>query len=281
MTISALVCVTNPDKRQDPWKESINAMLSWASEVVVVCGREEDVDLIKGEFKQPNVKAHYMEWEDDYNWDAYPRHLNFGLQFCTGDWVIRMDIDYVTKEEWESKLAANLFGFEKSKAVTFQKFSTITWDKVYQKGPTILGINRRFKEVGFGKDINNYTDLCVPINITGFENGIPIGTKIEDKDVARSHLEFMNYDYCFKDEQVAIATFLRGSLAHKRFFGTTNWGEDLVRAKEVFIEMMQGRLHNKEKHIFYFDVDRHPIYIREKVKNLTEDRFGFNGWNLL
>lgn len=284
MKVSALVCVTNPEDRQDPWRESLASMLPWADEIVVVDGGTDQswyVELYhKWEGKDyEKLKVVNMPWPNNFDWSELPKHLNYGLERCTGDWVVRMDIDYVAKEDWKSKLKAELHTYKDKKLVSLQKFSTILFDKVYQKGPTVMCINRGYLNIKFGKDIAKYTDLCVPVDVVGEEDGVPIGNGIED--VGRGHLEFFNYDYCFKTKEFTAKEFLRFSLAHKQYFGSTSWGNNEEEALESFLNMMRGRLHSRDKYIFWVPVEKHPKFVRDKIKNMTKEMFGKGGWGLL
>jgi len=273
--ISCLVCITNPEERQDIWRESIASMLPWADEIVIVDGGDDLPDGPWGKLKIIN-----LPWPYDFSWDELPKHLNAGLKECTGDWVVRADIDYVFKDNWKENIS-ELENFKDKRIVTAQKFSTtLSVNKVYQKGPTQMILNMKYKDMCFGVVENKYTDLCVPIIKTGMYKGIPMGKMIEDKDIGKSHLEFMNYDYCFKTKDFTAKEFLRFSKAHKRYFGTTNWGNTKKEALEKFINMMKGRMTGGNRHIYNMPWDKHPSFIQERVKNIKPSMFGFNGWGI-
>ncbi len=273
--ISVLVCVTNPEERQDIWRESIASMLPWADEVVVVSGGAGDEFLIDNYFGIGKIKHVYLAWPHEFSWDELPKHLNAGLKECTGSWIVRADVDYVFKDEWKAGLS-ELERFKDKRIVTAQKFSTILVNKVYQKGATQMILNMKYEDMCFGVAENKYTDLCVPIIKTGMRGDIPEGKLIND--IGKSHLEFMNYDYCFKTKDFTAKEFLRFSRAHKRYFGTTNWGNTEEEALGKFINMMKSRLTSSNRHIYDMPWQKHPSFIREKVKNIQPKHFGHSGW---
>jgi len=279
--ISCLVCITNPEERQDIWRESISSMFPWADEIIVVNGGKpfslKDVLKLGNVDEDVDLKFIDLPWPHDFSWDELPKHLNMGLKYCTGDWVVRADIDYVFKDSWKDGLS-ELEKFRDKRIVTAQKFSTVLANKVYQKGPTQMIINMKYGDMYFGIAEGEYTDLCVPIIKTGMQGDIPKGRLVPDKDIGKSHLEFMNYDYCFKTKGFTAKEFLRFSLAHKRYFGTTNWGETEEEALEKFINMMEARLVKGDRHIYYMPWQEHPSFIQERVKNIKPSEFGFDGW---
>jgi len=253
----------------------------WASEVVVVNGGKpftlKDIWSIGDVNEDVDLKFIDLPWPHDFSWDELPKHLNAGLKECTGSWVVRADIDYVFKDSWKAGLS-ELEQFKDKRIVTAQKFSTILADKVYQKGPTQMILNMKYKDMCFGIDEDNYTDLCVPIIKTGMKGDIPKGKVIGKRDIGKSHLEFMNYDYCFKTKDFTAKEFLRFSMAHKKYFGYTKWGETEEEALQKFINMMEARMLKGDRHIYHMPWREHPSFIRKKVKNIKPSEFGFDGW---
>jgi hypothetical protein len=273
MKLSVLVCITNPEERQDIWQESIASMLPWADEVVVVDGTPNTPD------RPGHNKIKYVDyvWPCDFSWDELPKHLNAGLKECTGDWTFRADIDYVFKDNWKDGLA-ELELFKNKRMVTAQKFSTILVDTVYEKGQTQMIINMEHKDTCFGVDEDRYTDLCIPIMKTGMHKGIPKGKTIDDRDIGISHLEFMNYDYCFKTKDFTAKEFLRFSKAHERYFGYTRWGNTEEEALKKFMNMMEGRMIKSNRNMYHMPWQMHPSFIKERVRDIKPEHFGFNGW---
>ena len=69
--------MTDPEARQDPWKEALACYEDLADEVIVV-----------GE-----------DWPDTFSWPYIGQTFQKGLEKSTGDWAIRMDLDYFFHEK--------------------------------------------------------------------------------------------------------------------------------------------------------------------------------------
>lgn len=282
MNVSALVCITDPVARQDPWFESISSVLPWADEVIVVCGKPEtDIPLIKGAWTdQSKFKLIDYPWATDWSWEELPKHLNRGLEEASGDWVIRFDIDYAFHENDSFTLRDALTKGQDCKIANFQKMSAVLSTKFYSKGEIALGINKRFPEVCFGIDENKVTDLCVPIIKTGtHESGIPKGHLVETGGLKRTGVRVYNYDYTFKTKEFTQREFYRFSMAYKRFYGSSKWGQDEEEALTKFMNSMEARLKNREP--VEILVDEQPLVMRSIIKNIKPEQFGFNGWGHL
>ena len=75
--LSIATSYTNPEKRIDPWKEALACYEDLADEVVR-----------SGE-----------NWPYEFTWDHIGKVFNESYQKATGDWVIRMDLDYFFHEK--------------------------------------------------------------------------------------------------------------------------------------------------------------------------------------
>ena len=82
MKISIATTYTNPDERQDPWKEAITCYGDFADEIIVTG----------------------QDWPHDFSWDYIGKTFNEGFNKSTGDWVFRMDIDYFIHEKDMKKI---------------------------------------------------------------------------------------------------------------------------------------------------------------------------------
>ena len=283
-TIGAILAITNPIQRQDIYLECISSMLPWADEIIIVDGGDRSDWYVKlreeiGSEGLEKIKVVQLPWPHEFSWDELPKHLNYGLAQIKSDWCIRVDADYVFKDCWKANLWE--LGVNQSKRIiTAQKFSTILATKIYQKGPSPIIINMRYGDMCFGVAQDKYTDLCVPIIKTGMRGDIPEGKLVDDKDIHRSHLEFMNYDYCFKTKDFTSKEFLRFSRAHKRYFGSSKWGNTEEKSLNKFIEMMEYRMMHEKIHIYNMPWQLHPSFMKERVRDIKPEHFGYNGWGI-
>lgn len=292
MKISILTTLTKPKERQDKFEEALACYKDIADEVVIVDGSNNSSydgrvdDLGK-------MKVVYLHWPEEWNWIELPRHLNEGLKQCSGDWIVKLDIDQFMKKEDFIKLREKLSQAEKTAdCATVQKMSFIYGGKYYHKGESILAFRNK-SGIVFGKDLKQQTDLCFPINQTGVEviyqsdivDGkeinrvalyeLPIGYALK---VHRTDAEFWNYDYYFKTQEFTRKEFWRFSRAFHRYYGEWRFGESEEKSFQVFLDMQKGR-YKKAPHTATDET--HPIYIRDAIKNLTPDCFGHSGWSIV
>lgn len=308
MKISAFTMITNPDWRQDPWRESIRQAMQVFDEVIVVYGRKEDDLLLQNDpiihelesknrnALEPKLKFYYLEWpQPEWSYEELAIHLNFALEKCTGDWAVKFDIDTMFHEKDIFNIHQHLMHFA-SKHFTlasFQKHQFFLADRCYEKGRVNFAINRKDRigsKICYGYDVGRYTDLCQPIipdgSMHSFErNGvktkpIPRGVSVPKERIGNTGISVMNYDYTFKTEDVARELLFIHDKAHASFWGASYSG---VQPNEItrdtsfndYLGLVSGRL---QKCIKLFKPNDHPKYIRDRIKNIRPEEFGSNLW---
>lgn len=312
MKISILTTIANPRERQDKWLEAFECYKDFANQLVVVngskklrfnflspglCDFRSQEEIAKDEIKQKLLdrKRGYsidgnekfiivnQAWPEEWNWVELPRHLNAGLEQCTGDWVIKLDIDQFIHEKDFEAIRATLHRCpDYISVVTFQKMTLLYGKKYYQKGPVPIAF-RRQPEIKIGKDINKRTDLCFPIKQTGvevvtYEKGryeLPTG---EGLLTYKGGQHFWNYDYFFKDKRFTKREFWRFSRAYHRYFKEWTFGNTSNASFKIFINNMSSRY---KKAPYTYKLEDHPKYIRQAVQELIPDQFGYNGWGIV
>lgn len=292
MKLSILTTITDPIERQDPWNEALACYMDLADELVIVNGGKKPTnELIKS--LDPKVKWVDLYWPHEWNFAELPRHLNAGLKECTGDWVIKMDIDQIFHEKDFDEIRRRLSNIF-APVMTFQKYTVMPFRKFIQKGEMVLAINKgeHGDKIQFGEAVDEKTDLCRPIWVTGnreissiysfghdYKYKIPVGETVRFEEAGRTGVSYWNFDYTFRTEDFAKKEFWRFARAYKRFYGSADWGNTEEESWKVFINMMKSRLQNA---IYYIeDLDILPKYIRERYSRLTEKEFGHSGWGLL
>lgn len=290
MKISILTTITDPDIRQDKWREALTCYCEFADEVVVVNGGAPlSIGFL---FKHPKIKVVHMEWPYEWHWAELPRHLNAGLKHCTGDWIIKLDIDQLIHERHFSELKDQLVKCPRDCYVASMQKMTFLYDnKLYQKGGQDICL-RNTPSMVFGRNLEHETDLCTPIRQTGtelvwdtvtagdFEHSVPM----YEMPIGRSYksyrtgVKFYNYDYFFKTQEVTRKEFWRFSRAYFRYYGAWNFGSTEELAFNTFLTMMKSR-HDQAK--YEVTVKDHPCWMQEAVHTLNETHFGLNAWNLI
>jgi len=304
MKLSILTTITNPEQRQDKYKEAFKCYSDLADEVVVVNGGKAEFF----EFEKKNItyegkmygKAVFkfinLEWPEEWNWFELPRHLDAGRRNCTGDWIIKMDIDQMFHEKDFDRIKTKLAECpENIDVATFQKMSMVYGNKYYQKGGQSIAFRNK-PYIAIGKNLNKRTDLCFAIRQTGVEKleqlftysewdergenliedkiiyDLPVGTGL---DTFKTGIQYWNYDYFFKTKEFTKKEFWRFSRAYNRYFKVWTFGNSEEASFKVFLNMMEGRYNRAP---YTYKLGDHPKYIREAVKNLQPKQFGFNGW---
>ncbi len=243
--LSIATSYTDPEKRMDPWKEALSCYGELADEVVR-----------SGE-----------DWPYEFSWDLIGKTFNESYQKATGDWVIRMDLDYFFHENDFKTIRKELsINFDKP-AIAFPKIQFFTPDRYALKTNIVIAYNKKnFPEI----QLNGGGDLCLPtLN----------GKEILPKDVPISKIWLWNYDSMFKTKEIISEDRSRFARAWFRHFG--DWGKNEGDSPEIAFEswfnMIEGRYRNHKKTI---EIDKHPKYIQEKIKKLEPSQFGYDAFGL-
>ena len=272
MKISIFTTITSPEKYQYAWKEALDSYLDFADEVVVVNGGESIND--------DRVKEVMLHWPTQWNWIELPKHLNAGLTVCSGDVIIKMDLDYMIHEEDHDDLRKSLKEMvDKDYMVgAFVKKNILNKKYAYQKSVLPNAINAKFKDqIRYGDAVNEQTDWCLPLKVEKDElnKDLPEGISFSKKEMAWLSCNIYNYDYFFRTKEVAKSEFWRFAQAYSTIPAFKDkWGATEEDAWQLFLNQMKGRTKNHA----LLDVD-HPKYIRERVNNMTPDEFGFSNWD--
>jgi len=276
--LSIFCTITNPIERQDAYMEAIESYLAIADEVVVVDGGSIDGSYENIALSSAEIKNYI--WPKEWEWEQLPRSLNVGLKACTGDWVIKADIDYIFHEKDRSELKRQLESLGDFPVANFYKWQFLLVDRYTLKARCPIAINRRmFPKIWFGKPTNGPSDWCQPIMTKKKhwkEDEVPEGILIDKNLCPDVTVPFYNYDFSFKSAEVIKEDFFRFAKAYYKATGN-NWGyESEDHAWEFWMKMMKGRLTRPAEII---RLENHPKAIQDKIKNITPDQFGYAGFN--
>jgi hypothetical protein len=301
MKISILTTIGNekfsPDDRQDKWIEALYCFSELADQVIVVNGNrfflikqklERGRVYYSGEYSTP-VTSKIIDqcfflnfsWPYEWNWVELPRHLNAGLEKCSGDFVIKMDIDQLFHEDDFRKVRQKLAECpQHCDVATFQKMSLTYGKKYYQKGGQPIAFRNK-PYIRIGKDMDKETDLCFPVDMRHgrYEKvgdyRLPVGRGL---DRFKTGVTYWNLDYFFKTKEFTRKEFWRFSRAYHRYFDKWSFGETEEESFRKFLGMMKGR-HDRAP--YTYKLGDLPKYIRGAVRDLKKEQFGFNAWGLI
>lgn len=296
MRVIGIVTVTNPDYRQDPWRECVAQGLEVCDSMIVVCGRREDIDAILDLQQRHDARLIplFVEWPQP-RWSLHelPKHLNAGLETARtlgADWIIKFDADCFIHENEAKKLRDRLVAElnTDTEVMTVEKIQLIIPQRGAKRHKSPICIKAKSK-ICYGINKDHYTDLCSPIlwdQTSMFsaddkpEHAIPIGVDVPESVTKSTGVHFWNYGYMFKTYDRAVELLYHFNLAHADFWGFGWYKErpaDITEQETIenHLRMTAGRL---EKHNKTFVIGEHPAHIRQKIKDLTKDQFGHSLW---
>jgi len=239
--ISISTSFTDPEKRNDPYKEALDCYSDISDEVIIV-----------GE-----------NWPIEFKWDQIGKFFQEGFNKSNGDWVLRMDIDYFFHENDIPFIKKELEKFKKYPIVSFVQHQFFTPNRYSKKSLLSVAINKKeFPNI----KLNGGGDLCLPT----------LDSQLLDPfKFPVSKYPIYQYDSIFRTKEIISndrARFARAWYREFQSFGNRGGGTP-EEAFEAWKRMIKERLPN---HIYKFDINNHPKYISSKIKNLQNDQFGYN-----
>lgn len=298
MKIIGFTIMTDPEYRQDPWRESIRQALEVFDFVVVCYGAVGDgllLDEMRTEYPG-RILSSYMEWpQPEWHYDELPRHLNRALELCKSadaDWAVKFDIDYFFHEKEKNTIRNALtdMKYRHVQAGTFEKYQFFMADRAHEKGKMPLALNMDF-DICYGKDSTRYTDLCQPIvpnggatpgyHMEGYH--VPTGTPLTKTQFTGAHM--WNYDYTFKTLERSKELLYHFDLSHASWWkqGYTGRPRDQITpesALEDYLNLVRGRI---QKCVHKFKPADHPKMVQSLVVRALNDSrlFGHSLWGMV
>jgi len=302
MKLSIFVTLQSPDKRQDPYIEAINNYLDFADEVVVVIGDDENNrDWIKNLPINDKLKLFYKVWEDEFDWKRIGEQFQFGYESSTGDIVMRADGDYFFHENDFEEIRQFLENCN-APVATMPKRQFLLADRSRVKSRVPIAFNKG--KYGNRIKLDSGGDLCQP-SLDGKElkiDDLPEISKRElvmiSEGVTQKQLDarlpgakrgeghtfvqvrgipFWNYECLLRTKDVEAKEYHRFAKAWERTFGDNPMGaESEEKALEKFLEMNLGRFNSSPGQLTL--LDDHPKVMRETIKNLKSEQFGYSLW---
>lgn len=292
MKLSAFVGVTNPEYWQFPYLEALRSYCDLADEVIVVDGGStdgslEEIDELSKEY--PNkIKVIHSEWKWTDTVRQVPIHYNKGLDACTGDWAIKLDIDYVFHENDLTDYRDRLLQHDRHEnilAMYCSKFNIYNRGQYYNKGSVPIALHKKFigdkVRIGVHKG-NDRCDWAIPIIVDEIIDEVPYGLPISHTLIKHTGVPVYNYDCTFRDEDRCRKWFNRTAKAYRDETGYPLYGKDDDDAWKQWLAIRETQ--KKTASFKSISIDEHgvthPKYIREKLTNMTSEMWGYDNWNL-
>ena len=245
MKVSIFTSYTDPEKRMDPWEESLNCYRDFGDEIIITG----------------------QNWEYEFSFEQIGKVFQEGFDKCSGDWAIKMDIDTIFHENDYDKLRFYLKKYEDYPAICLVKNQIFTPDRYHTKARMCFILNKKkFPDI----KLNGGGDLCDPT----LKNIV-----LSERNVPSVDMSYWNYDSVFKTKEVISKDRARFARAWYRCFG--DYGDrgagDEAAAFNAWFSMIENRY---KKHIFKLKIDDHPIYIKNKLQKIKYDKFGYDAFGL-
>lgn len=245
MKISVATTYTNPEERNDPWKEALSCYEDFADEVVVT-GKD---------------------WPHDFSWELIGETFNQGFKKASGDWVLRMDIDYFIHEKQMDSLIKSLKKYEEYPAVCFPQYQFFIPTKFQLKTRLCIALNKKsYPNI----ELNGGGDMCLAT----------LNSKlIQAKDVPNLNIPIYQYDSMFRTKDIISLDRSRFASAWFNYFGS--YGDRGGSEPDIAYEYWYKNI--RKKYMFHtndFKINNHPKYIKEKLYSLENDQFGHDGFGL-
>lgn len=286
MRISTFLPLTNAIKRGDTFIEAIKTHLYFSDELVVVDGGSKDgtIEAIEA-LNDPRIRIETLYWpQEDWSWEEFARHWNFGYQACTGDWVAAGETDHIFHEKDAEKIRTQLRdALDKRVAVMHvNKLQSSLVGKWGSKSrfPYFLNKKEYGDKLGYGLDRNHHTDLAWPLWVKKKnDNLVYEGEALGDNQMQQLSCNFYNYLWTFKTWEMIFTERKKACVGWNKFTPfiadhdkSFPWTDEGV--EKMLREEMLGK---HERNTITLSLDEHPEIMREKIKNeLKPGMFGFD-----
>ena len=151
--------------------------------------------------------------------------------------------------------------------VAFPQYQIFTPDRYQLKTRLCIAINKKkFPNI----KLNGGGDLCQPtLN----------GEQLVHKNAPYLNVPIFQYDSIFRTKEIISKDRARFANAWFDYFG--DWGDRGGPTPEEAYNAWFGMIKERYKfHVLKLKISDHPIYIRERLLNLSQDQFGFDAFGL-
>lgn len=248
MNVGIFTTLTDPGRRGDHYEESIACYEAFADKLVIVDGHDT--------------------WPQEFEWPLIGQHFQWGYEKCDTDWVIHMDLDFLFHERDFARIRQSLKDYPNSPAVSFYKWQFILPDRYNLKSRLILAVNK--KKFGDRIRFNGGGDGCQPTLD---------GKDLDINEIPQSGVPFYNYEKLLKSASQIADDVGRMDRAHFITFGSYMYGKGTdMSAYDGWLQMVKGRFSKPSKQI---ELEDHPKFIKETIRNLEPENFGYSGFGIL
>ena len=266
--ISGLVLVSDGEFGCYPYLESLKSFLPIVDELVVLINRypKKDGTIEKlQELQKQNKKIRLVPVVFDiekYHWAAYGIARGWGYQACKGDVVLMFDCDGVLHEKEEVLLRNNIGHFIN------EGWATGYWEKHRLYKPELYYPQHKHSGIYSKKLLGDRLDF-----LRDDEKGAPNFDRLAQKEQHsyKFSVTLFGYEHVWDTEEV-----LRYKVNRYGVMLDTIHRKSLRTSDEYFNEYMKELVVKVNKDGKHMPLEKHTKIMQEKVRNVTEEHFGFN-----
>lgn len=248
ISLSVFSTQTRWQERGDNYPDAMDCYGDLADEVIVMDGDKT--------------------WPKEFKWDIIGKHFQKGYEFCSGDWVIHADLDFLFHQDDFKAIRQACENNPNAPALSFWKYQFILPDRYNLKSRLVICVNK--KKYGDRIKFNSGGDLCQP-SLDGHE--------ITPDLAQEARVPLYNYEKLLKTPDQIMDDCGRMARAWQRQFGNYKLGgPDDESAFHEWAKMMAGRFSKPQKEI---ELSKHPKYIQNTIRGLRKGQFGYDGFGLL
>ena len=265
MTISTYFIVTEPEKMGFPYIQSIASVLPFSDEVIVVCGRKEEssegrIRALSSKIKVINTDA----WPEDWHYDDMKTHLQVGLDACTKDWALKLDVDSLFRTDQADNIKAIFEENNDRDRINFGRINFFCKDQ--------FKINRNHVLFALNKAVIQGT---ITIVNDGGSHQPCYDNATRAKQVSETLLLPINYDNTFMTrEQISTKWIYWFRAFNKKFKKDMPFalGEHSKALQHYISYMAKKKIGSQEWPNF------HPVSMTEAIVNLDSDQWGYDNF---
>lgn len=247
LTVGAFITCTNPVENSELFYECLQSALGFCDDVVVVNGK--------------------FDWEEEFDWPVIGEHFQRGYEQLNTDWVVHLDCDFILHEKDYDNIRLAFSENNHLPALSFWKFQIFIPTRYHLKSRLVIAVNKG----AYKNDIafDSGSDLCQPSFF---------GKELKPDEVQEARIPFYNYEKLLKSKEQVARDAGRMDRAYYKHFGKYQLSKDGTdeSAFEGWLEMVKGRF---TKHTQ--TLDEQPGIMKNVIKNLKPEQFGYDGWGEL
>jgi len=244
-TLSIFTTMTDPDSRNDPWREALKCYEFFSDEIIITG----------------------QDWPNEFSWEHIGKTFQEGFDKCSSDWAMRMDIDYFLHEKDRSKLRKLLDKYSEFPAISLPQYQIFTPNRYQIKTRICLIFNKKYFK-------NIRLDGGGDLTLATFNNLL-----LDPKKVPMLNVPIYQYESTFRTKEIIKQDRARFARAWFRYFGNyeKRGGSDPDVAYQAWFDEIIKRY---PKHCFKLSQEDHPKFIQKSLSKIKPNQFGFNAFGL-